>query len=777
MIQGFPVPPEGPLHARIALVGEAPGAQEEAQGRPFVGLSGKLLDSMLIDAGILRGECYITNVSKIRPPRNNFKAFYSKGEPSPYLIQCIKELKQELIRVRPNVIVALGGHALRALTGKLSIEHWRGSLLRGPEGIKVLGTYHPAYVSRVYKTRPVVDLDLRRARKESLFPELKIPPHVFIVEPSFKQVMEFLHRRPKRLAFDIETLGTPMHIRCLGFADNSNFAICIPFMRLRYQYKLTPKKLSPGMSVDHYWCEDEEREILRACSDLLGDSKVEKIAQNFPFDARYLESEFGIRVENLWMDTMVAHHVCYSELPKALDFLTSIYTRIPYYSDYDRASDLSTWTYNCYDCIATFKVAERLEKEMKDLEVSDFYRDLAQPAMIALARAGNRGILVDQEERKKLDRETEIELEEVKKSLARVAGFEVNPNSPKQVKELLYGVLKLAPQFHHKTRKETTDEAAIDRLQSKYPEHRELFELLIKYRELTKLLSTFIRSELNVHGRMETSYNATGTVTGRISSSTTIEGLGGNMQQVPRGDFRRIYTASPGKVLIKADLSQAEMRAVAWFAKIWSLIENFSNPEFDVHKWNATLIYGVPLEEVTPDQRRQAKHCLHSANYRGSPRTAVKHAKISYQLAKHALEQYKSALPELVRWWGEIEEEVRTFGRLRTPFGRLRIFFGRRDEALFRSATAQLPQSTVADIINRGFFLLDEKLPEGCFPLLQAHDEIVVEALEERADECVNLIRECLEIPISFPGLPPLTIPAEISKGPNWWNQKPARTS
>jgi len=772
VISGFPVPPEGPLHAKIAFVGEAPGAQEEAQGRPFVGLSGMLLDSMLIEVGIPRRECYITNVSKIRPLRNNFKLFYFKGEPTPELRQSIKDLHAELLRVRPNIIVALGGEALKALTGKTSIEHWRGSLLRGPGGIKVLATYHPAYVSRVYEARPIVDLDLRRARKESLFPEIKIPPHVFVVEPSFKQVMEFLKRRPKRLAFDIETLGTPMHIRCLGFADNSNFAICIPFMRLRYQYKLKPGGLTPGMSVDHYWCEEEEREILRACSDLLGDSKVEKIAQNFPFDARYLEGEFGIRVENLWMDTMVAHHVCYSELPKSLDFLASIYTRIPYYSDYERAGDLSTWTYNCYDCIATFKVAEKLEKEMEELGVSDFYRDLAQPAMIALARAGNRGILVDQVERKKLDQETEIELEEVKKSLAQVAGFEVNPNSPKQVKELLYTVMKLAPQFHRKTRKETTDEAAIDKLQAKYPEHQKLFNLLIKYRELTKLLGTFLRSSLNVQGRMETSYNATGTVTGRISSSTTIEGLGGNMQQVPRGDFRRIYIAPPGKVLIKVDLSQAEIRAVAWFARIKSLIEKFQDPNFDVHKWNATLVYGVPLEEVTSNQRQQAKHCLHSANYRGSPRTAVKHAKVAYQVAKVALERYKAALPELPLWWIEIEDEVRSVGRLRTPLGRLRIFFGRRDESLFRSATAQLPQSTVGDIINRGFFLLDERLPEGCFPLLQVHDEIIVEALEDKVDECVKLIRECLEIPIEFPNLPPLLIPADISKGPNWWNQE-----
>ena len=765
---------EGPRNAKIALVGEAPGAQEEIQGRPFVGASGHFLDNMLIHAGILRAECYVTNVSKVRPPGNNFaRKYYVRGSPTPELLLAHKSLEEELLRVNPNVVIALGKEALFALTGKSSIEAWRGSILKGTSGLKVVPTYHPAYVLRAYNARAVVDFDLKRARKESTSPKLNLPHPTFLIEPSFTQVMQFLSRPPKRVAFDIETLGNPIHIRCIGLADSSNFAICIPFMRLRYQYRITKHGLAPGQSPDHYWSEDEEQAILKALAAYLSFPGSEKVAQNYPFDSRQLEKEFGIHVNGLVMDTMVAQHVCYSELPKALDFLASIYTRFPHWCDYQRANDKSTWIYNCWDCVVTFECAIKLEQEMADLQVLEFYRSLAQPAMVALARAGNRGILVDQAQRSKLEAETELELREVKKSLSRVAGFEVNPNSPKQVKALLYDVLKLPPQIHHRTKKESTDEESINKLRAKHPEHEELFELLLNYRGLTKLLGTFLRSNLNSEGRMETSYNATGTVTGRISSSTTLEGLGGNLQQIPRGPFRRLYIAPLGKVLIKVDLSQAEIRAVAWFARIWTLIEKFQDPKFDVHRWNATLVYQVPIENVTPDQRQQAKHCLHSANYRGGPRTAVKHAKVTFQAAKFALERYTGALPELVAWWQEIEDLVSSRHMLRTPLGRLRIFFGRLDMATFRSATAFLPQSTVGDIINRGFFMLDEILPEGCFPILQVHDEIVIEALEDKVPECVLALKRCLTPPIFVEGVDiPLTIPLEISVGKNWFDRE-----
>ncbi len=470
---------------------------------------------------------------------------------------------------------------------------------------------------------------------------------------------------------------------------------------------------------------------------------------------------------------IMVHNCCYSELPKSLDFLCSMYTDEPRYSDYNPESDLSTWRYNNMDCVITFEVALALEKEMKELNVWDFYRNLAQPAMVALARAGNRGVLIDLEAREKLRIETEAKLEVTKTGLSRGLGKDFNPNSHKQVKELFYDDYKIPPIRHPKTQQVTANEEALEKIAEKYPRHKELIDLILSYRGDTKLLGTFINSELNEEGRFPTSYNATGTKTGRISSSKTIDGLGGNHQQSPRGPFRRIFIAPPGKVLIKADLSQAEARVVAWVAGIESLIEKFQDPSFDVHTYNASLIFGISLDKVTKDQRTSGKSSLHSANYMGSPATAVKHAKVSYQVAKHALDRYKASIPELERWWSRVEDEIGATRMLRTPLGRLRIFMGRLNRETIRSAVAFVPQSTVGDIINRAFFILSNKLPPKCFPILQVHDEIVVEALEEDVSWCVALIRDCLQIPILIEGIKqPLKIPCEIKIGPNWFDMK-----
>ena len=376
------VPGVGPSAPQIAFVGEAPGANEERLGLPFVGASGHFLDLMCQSAGICRRECYVTNVSKRRPPGNDFRrAFYTDfhsrtpSQRTPELERFIVELQDELRGVKPRVIVALGEEALRALTGKRGITKWRGSILDTPLG-RVVPTFHPASVLRMYIQRRIVEHDLRRARSEAktLAP---LPTHDFTISPTFDQVIDFLSgiTPPTKVSFDIETLGE--RVRCLGIATSARRAMCIPFVGCRRSGGLFPTatgttiiNLSDDLAFGSYWAsEGEEHEILKECDRILGDPAIPLIAQNFPFDATLLVKEFGIVCRGLWMDTMVAQHCCYCELPKGLDFLCSMYTRVPYYSDYSASSDAETWTYNCYDCAVTYECALALEREMKELEI------------------------------------------------------------------------------------------------------------------------------------------------------------------------------------------------------------------------------------------------------------------------------------------------------------------------------------------------------------------------------------------------------------------------
>jgi len=766
------VPGEGPSRAKIVFVGEAPGKDEELKGRPFVGASGRLLDACLARAGINRRVCYITNVVKQRPPRNDFSSFYrdkSRREPSTFLLKSIEALREEIQSRSPNVVCCLGAEALRALVGRpLSIEKWRGSIIE-QENFKVIPTYHPAFVLRMYNKRAILELDLKRVLEESETKTLDLPEREFILEPSIDQVLSFLSERNGRISFDIETSGD--RVRCLALASSPTRVLSIPFMRTQYSLSTKGRTLLKTEASGSYWTESEEEQILVALDQMFRDKEVEKIAQNFPFDASFLAREFGFEIENLYMDTMVVQHCCYSQLPKSLDFLCSIYTKVPRYSDYDVQSDLSTWRYNCYDACVTFEVSERLREEAEELGVWDFYKSLAEPAMIALARAGNRGILIDLDLREKLAKETERKAKECLEKLERVTKRKINPNSPKQMKDFLYKDLGLPPQRKRSTGSTTVDEEALLKLRSKYLQYSEIFDLCLEYRRNIKLLSTVLRAKLDSRMRMRTSYNATGTVSGRISSSKTPRGLGGNLQNIPRGEIRRIFIASPGSLLIKADLSQAEARAVAWLSKNETLIKNFLDPKFDIHKWNASQIFDT--SSITKEQRQIAKTCLHAANYGGGPRIAVKQAGVPYSLAKRALDRYKASNPELLRWWRYIEQEVTRTRRLDTPFGRIQIFLGRLDHETFKSAYSFLPQSLVADIINRAFFLLDRKLPKGCFPLLQVHDEIVVEALESRTKECVEIMKECLSPEIKIEGVEiPLKIPIEFSIGKNWYDME-----
>ncbi|MBE3037569.1 MAG: hypothetical protein IMZ62_01960 [Chloroflexi bacterium] len=418
----------------------------------------------------------------------------------------------------------------------------------------------------------------------------------------------------------------------------------------------------------------------------------------------------------------------------------------------------------------------------------DFYRDHAQPAMLALARAGNQGVWVDRDMRTRLTSETEAELVGLQTQLKALTNLDLNPNSPKQVSEYLYDNLHLAMPYDRQSRKYTrsTKEQVLEDLAIKYPPHKDLLYLILDYRGKQKLIGTFLTNELDHRGKLVTSYHATGTVGGRISSSTTIFGEGGNMQQFPRGPLRRMIVAPPGRCFIKVDLSQAEARVVAWVARDLELIENFCDPGFDVHKWNAALVFGIPLASVTKDLRDKGKARVHAANYHGGANAAAKIARVPYHEAKAGLERFWAQRPILIRWWSEIDATIdgdptTYFARytmggrrwLRTPFGRKRVMLGRLNDELRRSAYSFLPSGTVADIINRAFYRLSALLPDGDFPVLQVHDEIVVECAIANTAANVSLVRRECEVPIYIPETPcTLTIPADISTGPNWFDQE-----
>jgi DNA polymerase-1 len=306
-----------------------------------------------------------------------------------------------------------------------------------------------------------------------------------------------------------------------------------------------------------------------------------------------------------------------------------------------------------------------------------------------------------------------------------------------------------------------------------------VFQGIMDFRKSGKMLD-FLKSKVGEDGRMKTSFNASGTETGRISSSKTIWGTGMNLMNVPK-HLRDIFVAPEGRSFIKEDLSQAETMVVADILKRHgdsTLWDRYQDPEFDIHRWMASCIYKKPEHKISKTERNVGKIANHSGNYRAGPKVletaAVKYGipGISYQVAREILKERSRALPGLEKWWQWIEDELRRTRTLWTCLGRRRIFFGRLDHKTFRNATAFEPQSTVGDATNIIFTGLDRELDDDCYPVLQVHDEVVIECPDRKIGECLDILRELGKVELHINEDKPLIIPMDIGIGKDWKNCK-----
>jgi len=325
----------GPIPAKIMLVGEVWGYEEERTGQPFVGESGKELNRMLHEAGIMRSEVYCTNVINARPPYGNLNKWIplKKSEAtrehsaivrgryvSPQVAEGVASLHKELAMVKPNLVIAAGATALWAMTGKSKITHWRGSTMIGDTGHKVLALIHPAAIMRMWAMRPTTVNDLRRVRRESMTPGLQIPEWKFKIDPTFDEVLQTLadlqamiEAGPTWIDFDLETFAG--HIKCAGLSWSRLEAICIPFVR---QVSVTDKKL-----VDA-WNEEAEAEIVWRLWKLLTHPNCWVRGQNLLYDSQYTYRHWHF-IPNVKQDTMLSMHTAFAGMKKSLDFQASMF--------------------------------------------------------------------------------------------------------------------------------------------------------------------------------------------------------------------------------------------------------------------------------------------------------------------------------------------------------------------------------------------------------------------------------------------------------------------
>lgn len=368
---------------RIAIIGEAPGAEEDECGIPFSGASGRFLNALLGVVGFNREQCFVGNICRQQPPDNDLARF---GWDSEMVQNGLAALESDLAVFNPSICVLLGKWALYAACGEWrSMKAWRGSLFigtHGPfKGRKCIATYHPASVLRTYEWRPLLQFDLLRAVTESWSKDLDLPRRRFKLGLTADQIVAEIEgiikdawERPAGLggvwvSFDLE--GYWNRITRFSIATSPTAGFIVPLTSGEY---------------DSHWTLAEEARIWVATSRLLKCERVPKVLQNSLYDRFVLAYVYKILICNVQWDTMLGHWELFCEFDKNLGLQGSIYTREPHWKEDRESDDLTTREmYCCLDSAVTEECrqvqTEMLMQNVRSWNHMEFNMRMLEPIM------------------------------------------------------------------------------------------------------------------------------------------------------------------------------------------------------------------------------------------------------------------------------------------------------------------------------------------------------------------------------------------------------------
>jgi uracil-DNA glycosylase family 4 len=779
------VPPSGHSLSKLAICGEQPGYVEVKYREPFIGPAGKGLDECLVMAKVPRRSLYITNVIKdLDAPLAKYIDIDTRGKwtISPEGYEYIKDLGEELKKLNLNVIMALGNIALLALTNRVGITKWRGSVLESTivPGLKVIPTFHPAtFIPPKFNflNKPLIVEDLIKGKYESEFHEIKRTSRKIYTKVSYSQSIEILNhcisvgREGQIIGIDIEVINE--EVDCIGFSWSPTESICIPF---RY-------------SGGDYFNIEQEIEIMKLVALIIQDKNIPKAGANFIFDTQFLFRKYGIVPRGLLHCTQIAQKISYPDFPAGLDFVTTMHTDIPYYKqDGKKWIKMGTgtweewWNYNGIDSLVP---VEAIPKQLKvlqqqnNLETYERQRKLIEP----LLYMGERGIKVDVQGMLSYQKEQQKELDGLSEQLNEEIGRKINYNSPKQLMEYFYKELGIKAYKKKNTKgdfNESIDVDALKRIFRLGGQGSNAARMMLDIRSLSKRISTYLNiRKVDKDGRYRSSYKPVGAETGRLSSGETIFGAGGNQQNWPH-DLLRFFLFDEGYIGYSFDLSQIENRIVAYVGGVISQIEAFEQG-IDLHTLTASIIFNKPYDQISDvagsstfgdgrqSERYWGKKGNHATNYDVSYKKFALVNEMTESEAKRILGNIHRGYPQIRGGYHVVIQEMLRKNRTVTNlFGRNRLFLGpvfpsypnvpqNACNETFRQAYAQLPQSTCADKINEQgleYIYYNQDLFKPIELLAQVHDSIVFQipltiSWSEHA-RMLLLIKNSLETPLYF---------------------------
>ena len=520
---------------------------------------------------------------------------------------------------------------------------------------------------------------------------------------------------------------------------------------------------------------------------LLEDVEIPKVAQNAKYDLLVLRRS-GITLRGLVSDTMIASYVLDPGRRShgldllALEFLDHTMTS---YDDlcgkgkqelpYDVVPIRCARDFACEAVDVTWQLEQRFRPQLEVQQIDQLYRDVEIPLVNVLADMEWEGIEIDRKWFSSLKERFARERQRVEQEIYDVAGGKFNINSNPQLREVLFDRLGL-PSSKRTSTGPSTDASVLQELAEA---GHELPVLLMEYRELSKLESTYIDALpalVNPYsGRLHTSFNQTVAATGRLSSSEP------NLQNIPirrelGRDIRRGFVPRGEWVLLAADYSQIELRLLAHLSNDPAFVEAFRSGG-DIHRQTAALIFDVPLAEVTSEMRGRAKTINFATIYGQGPHALSRQLKISHAEAKEFIERYFQRFQQVRAYLDGMVDYAREHGYVETIFKRRRYIPELRDRnfsirAFGERTAANSPiQGSAADLIKIAMIRIRNRLTrEGLSGrmLLQVHDELVLEVPADEVDAVTAMVKEEMEHAAD------LSIPlvVDVGTGVNWVDTK-----
>ncbi len=429
--------------------------------------------------------------------------------------------------------------------------------------------------------------------------------------------------------------------------------------------------------------------------------------------------------------------------------------------------------YAAYQAYTSLYGMDALEKALEETQMNELFEQVEMPLVFTLDDMEKEGILVKGEELKVYGEQLQVRIEELEKEIYEKAGEEFNINSPKQLGVILFETMGMPGGKKTKTGYSTAAEV-LEKLAPDYPFVADILE----YRQLTKLKSTYadgLAEYIESDGRIHSNFNQTITATGRISSTEP------NLQNIPvRMELgrliRKVFVPAPGFIFLDADYSQIELRVLAHMSGDEKLIQAYKE-EQDIHKITASEVFGVPFDEVTPLQRRNAKAVNFGIVYGISSFGLSQDLSITKKEAAEYIEQYFATYPKIKGYLDSEVEKGKNDGYVTTLFGRRRPIPELKSSNFMqrsfgeRIAMNSPIQGTAADIIKIAMVRVNEALRKANLKsrlILQVHDELLIEAALDEVEEVSKILER------EMYGAANLEVPLEIDMhtGENWYEAK-----